>query len=269
MSLVVGGRLRRRPRGPAAGPGRAGDSRAGRSSTISPSGRPVPGTLAIASCSRGSNGVPGRASMGVTPSLSSRTRSLRSMAAMPSNHGSSAIDRRSRLDGAVEVVGEAQDLADEVLGGEAEVALALLGGPPLEVQELGALALEARPGTRRPPWSRRRARRSGPRSAASRAVGETSISSARSSARVRRRSGIEVVHQFVHQAGHEADRADRLGIAHAGRARGRRPRRSPDRAGRTAPGRARRRASRPARSRAPMKTWIVPEPATLPTSSPR
>ena len=32
------------------------------------------------------------------------------------------------VDGAVEVVGERQHLADEVLAGEAELALALLGG---------------------------------------------------------------------------------------------------------------------------------------------
>ena len=42
----------------------------------------------------------------VTPSLSRSRRSLRSMAAMPSNQGSSAIDVGSRLDGAVEVVGD-------------------------------------------------------------------------------------------------------------------------------------------------------------------
>ena len=70
------------------------------------------GHVAIASCSRGSNGRPGVASMAVTPSLSSRSRSLRSMAAMPSNHGSVGDRLRPRLDGAVEVVGDGQHLAD-------------------------------------------------------------------------------------------------------------------------------------------------------------
>src|SRR5688500_2376762 len=49
---------------------------------------------------------------------------------------------RSSLDGPVEVVREVEDLADEVLGREPEVALALLGGPALEVEELRALALQ-------------------------------------------------------------------------------------------------------------------------------
>ena len=49
---------------------------------------------------------------------------------------------RSRVDRPVEVVGQHQHLADEVLAGEPEVALALLCGPPLEVEELGTLALE-------------------------------------------------------------------------------------------------------------------------------
>ena len=102
----------------------------------------MPGTLAIASCSRGSNWRPGDASIEVTPSLSSSVRSFRSMAAMPSNHGSSAIDRRPRLDGPVEVVGDGQHLADEVLAGKAEVAHPLLGRAPLEVLELGPFALE-------------------------------------------------------------------------------------------------------------------------------
>src|SRR5919106_602086 len=69
-------------------------------------------------------------------------------------------------------------------------------------------------------------------------VGETSISSARSWARVRwvvmarvSRSGVagmwrawgscvQVVDQLVHQARHEADRADRLGVRHPGRPEG-------------------------------------------------
>jgi hypothetical protein len=49
---------------------------------------------------------------------------------------------RAGVDGPVEVVRDRQDLADEVLASQTEVALALLGGPSLEVQEFGALALE-------------------------------------------------------------------------------------------------------------------------------
>ena len=107
------------------------------------------------------------------------------MAAMPSNQGSPAIDCRAGLDGAVEVVGDGQDLADEVLGGEAEVALALLGGPPLEVQELGALALEGGQvlvGLRLAAASRSAGQRLDLGDAGR--VGEMSISSMRSWARV-------------------------------------------------------------------------------------
>src|SRR5829696_5184809 len=66
-----------------------------------------------------------------------------------------AIDRRDALepgvslqapggvrDGAVEVVREVQDLADEVLPGEAGVALTLHRSAPSEVGELGAFTLE-------------------------------------------------------------------------------------------------------------------------------
>ena len=102
----------------------------------------MPGTLAIASCSRGSNGVPGAAS------IVGHALALEELAELAVD-GGDALEPRvcgdrlgSRLDGAVEVVGEGQDLADEVLAGEAEVAHALLGRAPLEVLELGALALE-------------------------------------------------------------------------------------------------------------------------------
>ncbi|MEJ7696017.1 MAG: hypothetical protein WKF78_05170 [Candidatus Limnocylindrales bacterium] len=61
---------------------------------------------------------------------------------MPSNHGFRRDRLGTLLDGQVEVVGEGHDLADEVLGGKAEIALAVLRGAPLEVEELRALALE-------------------------------------------------------------------------------------------------------------------------------
>ncbi len=50
---------------------------------------------------------------------------------------------RAVVDGEVEVVGERQDLPDEVLAGQAEHRLALLARPAPVVAELGALALEA------------------------------------------------------------------------------------------------------------------------------
>ena len=86
---------RRRPRSPAGGPGPGCGSRAG-ARRQSPSGCLVPGRLTSASCSRGSNGVPALTSIGLTPSLSSRRRSLRSMAAMPSTHGSPASPSAGR-----------------------------------------------------------------------------------------------------------------------------------------------------------------------------
>ena len=102
----------------------------------------MPGTLAIASCSRGSNGVPGSAGIGAhTLALEQRSQL--------------AVDRRHALepgilgdglgtcvDGPVEVVGHREHLADEVLTRQTEIALTLLGRPPLEVEELGALALQ-------------------------------------------------------------------------------------------------------------------------------
>src|SRR4051794_39642494 len=49
---------------------------------------------------------------------------------------------RTRLDRAVEVVGKVEDLADQILAGETEVAHPLLGRAPSEVLELGAFALK-------------------------------------------------------------------------------------------------------------------------------
>ena len=148
-------------------------------------GPPVPGTLTMASCSRGSNARPGAASMRLTPSDS---RSVAQLAV----DGRDALEprvvgdgRRPGLDGPVEVVGDGQDLADQVLVGQAEVAVALLGRAALEVEELGALALERRRGSpRRSAGSRPAAAWSTSMSARS-VVGETSISSTRACARVR------------------------------------------------------------------------------------
>ena len=64
------------------------------------------------------------------------------MAEMPSNHGVTGDLVGPGLDGQVEVVGDGQDLAQQVLAGEAGVALALLGRAAPEVLELGALALQ-------------------------------------------------------------------------------------------------------------------------------
>ena len=73
-------------------------------------GRPVPGTLAIASCSRGSNGVPGSASIG------GHALALEEQAQLAVD-GGDALEpgvvgdrRRAGLDGPVEVVGEARTL---------------------------------------------------------------------------------------------------------------------------------------------------------------
>ena len=139
---VGAGRPRRRRPSPGAGPGRGSGSRAGARSRSLPSGWPDPGTDTIASCSRGSNGAPGATSIGVTPSLSRSSRSFRSIAATPSAHGSSASAVRPGLDRPVEVVGQRHDLAQQTVGGQTGVALALVGGPAPEVLELGALALE-------------------------------------------------------------------------------------------------------------------------------
>ena len=185
----------------------------------------------------------------VTPSLSSRARSLRSMAAMPSNQRVVRDRRRPRLDGPVEVVGDGQHLADagprrRGRGRAAAPRSCGAGSSGTPRARAGA-----RRGTRRPlacAASRSVVRAS---ISASSSVGEMSISSTRSWARVRRRSGIQVIHQFIHQAGDEADRADRLGVATSASGRGRRRRRSPGPVGRTAPGRARRRACRAAGSR--------------------
>jgi hypothetical protein len=99
------------------------------------------GTLAIASCSRGSNGRPAPRRSRVTPSLSSSRRACDRWPRCPRTRVL-GDRRRSRLDGTVEVVGEHEHLADEVLAGEPEVAHPLLGRAPLEVLELGPLALE-------------------------------------------------------------------------------------------------------------------------------
>ena len=82
----------RRPRGPGAGRGRAVDSRDGRSRRSRLRAGRCRGRRRWPRVRADRRRCPGAASMGVTPSLSSRTRSLRSMAAMPSNQGSSAID---------------------------------------------------------------------------------------------------------------------------------------------------------------------------------
>ena len=87
-------------------------------------------------------GVPGPASIGGHALALEEGAQLAIDGADALEPGVAGDRLRTRLDGEVEVVGEGQDLADEVLGGETQVALALLGGAALEVEELGALALE-------------------------------------------------------------------------------------------------------------------------------
>src|SRR3954447_5951180 len=186
------------------------------SSTISPSGRSVPGTFAIASCSRGSKDRPGDASMALTPSLSRSVRSFRSMAAMPSNHGSAATES-----------GRASMARSK---SSASVSTFRMRSSPARPRSRIRSSVVRRLkfwNSARSRWSA--ARYSSPvctaasRSAANAsiwatsAVGETSISSARSCARVLGRSGIEMVHQFIHEAGHEPHRADGLGVGHTRR----------------------------------------------------
>ena len=222
MSVVVSARrvaARRRPRGPAAGPGRAGDSRAGSARRSRPRAARCRARWRWPRARAGRTACPARASIGGHALALEQVAQL----AVDGARRPRTTGRRRSIAGRasmaqVEVVGEAQDLADEVLGGEAEVALALLGGPALEVEELGPLALQGEQvlvGLRLARPSRSAVRDS---MSASSVVGETSISSARSSARACEWLGIQVIHQLVHQAGHEADRADGLGIAHARRA---------------------------------------------------
>ena len=110
-----------------------------------PRARPVPGTLAIASCSRGiERRARARPRSGVTPSLSSSARSLRSIAAMPSTQRSSASSAGRVVDRAVEVVGDGEHLADAGPRRRARASRSRSSvGPAPVVAELGALALEA------------------------------------------------------------------------------------------------------------------------------
>ena len=150
----------------------------------------------------------------------------------------------------------------QVLAREAEVALPLLGAAAPEVLELGALALEGAEVLVAARGGRLPARSSAVSMSASSLAGrdvDLVAPACCGRAVFGRVSGIQVVHQFVHQAGHEPDRADRLGIAPSASARGRRRRRSPGPGGRTGRGRATRRASRSGAFSWPMKTWIRPE----------
>ena len=132
---------RRRPRGPAGGRGRGADSRAGSPRRSRLRAGPVPGPSVMASCSRGSNGRPRVASMELHALRLEQEPQL-------------AIDRGDALDPGV--VGDlagvrsmarskssaTAGLAEQVLVGEAGVALPLLGRPAPEVREVGAFALQ-------------------------------------------------------------------------------------------------------------------------------
>ena len=233
-----------------------------------PSGRPVRGPARAPRAGAGRTATPNETSIGVTPSLSSSSRSFRSMAAMPSAHGSPASPRvgprspgRSRRRG--------DHLADQTSLARPGVALALLRGAALEVLELGAFALEAGRGTRRPGCrAASRSALSGSISATS-LVGETSIASMRcwlgsrgivlvlSAWRVRRRGGRRARSSGRTRSGRCRWPGDRPSVS----ARGRRRRR---RRGRAAIGREDERDVvhlGGAFSR-PMNTWTRPAPAT-------
>ena len=96
----------------------------------------------MASCSRGSNGRPGRRVDGGHAFALEQEAELAIDGGDALEPGVLGDRRRPRLDGAVEVVGDVEHLADEVLAGEPEVAHPLLARPPLEVLELGPFALE-------------------------------------------------------------------------------------------------------------------------------
>ena len=188
---VVSVRRRRRPRrprrrAPAGRPGRGAGSRAGSRSTISPSRRPgARAPMAMASCSRGSNGVPGAASI---------WRDALALEQRPQL----AIDGRDALDPGV--VGDRPPAGRRSPGRSRRRARAPCGsgprrarpsiasrssvGPAPVVRELGALALEAGEVLVGLCWAASRSAVSASMSASS-FVGETSISSARSWARVR------------------------------------------------------------------------------------
>src|SRR6476646_3895601 len=170
----------------------------------------------MASCSCGSNGRPGSASMGVTPSLSSRSRSLRSMAAMPSNQGSSATDagRASMARSKSSATAKTLRIRSSPASPSSRIRSSLVRRLKFWNSARSRWRADRYSSVVRIASSRSVVRAS---IWPSRAVGEMSISSARSSARVRGRSGIQVIHQFVHEAGHETDRADGLGIGHPGR----------------------------------------------------
>ncbi len=258
-------RSRRRATG--AGPGRGCDSRAGsRPRPRSRAGR-CPETWLSASCSRGSNGRPSGRRSGVTPSLSRSARSLRSIAAIPSSQAVSRASAGTWSMARSKSSASATTFARSDLVGEAEGLLPLLGRAPLQVRVVGLRALGqgqvlVGPGDRgvalggqgldlgQERRSRScRARRSAPRRASGGAVavllpGPALVAGRRGSAcDSPAGSGVEVVDEVVHQAGDEADRADRLRRSGGGWGPARRRRRRRRRVDRTAPGRARRRPS--------------------------
>src|SRR3954451_22851234 len=152
--------------------------------------------------------------MGDTPSLSSSARSFRSIALTPSNQGSAAT-----VSGRFSIARSKSSARARTLRIRSSAA-----SPRSRWRSSAVRRLKLR-NSARSRWSAARyssdcvvaAWSSAWRASisASSLVGEMSMSSVRSSARVRR-SGIEVVHQFVHQARHEANRADGLGVAHPG-----------------------------------------------------
>ena len=237
---------RRRPRGPAGGPGRAVDSRAGSARRSRPRGGRCRARWRWPRARADRTGCPARRRSSVTPSLSSSWRSLRSMTLTPSNQGSAAIES-----GRASMARSKSSARASTLRMRSSAARPRSRWRSSAVRRLkfrNSARSRCRALRYSSAWTREAS--AWPLSAsisASSRVGLMSISSARSWARVRW-LGIEVIHQFVHEARHEADRADGLGVAHPGRARGPRPRRSPGRAARTGPAPGTRRASRRAGS---------------------
>ena len=156
--------------------------------------------------------------------------------------------RRPGLDGPIEVVGDGQHLADEVLAGQAEIAHPLLGRPALEVLELRALALERHEVLLGHAGGLVALGRQGLDLADQRGRRDVDVVGAllRTGAAPLRHRGDPPIHSSGRR---RSARCRSPGNTTSVSARGRRPRRSPGPGGRTAPGRARRRACRAAGSR--------------------
>ena len=135
------GRHARSRRPPASRSTRASTRRS--STSPAPAGRRARSSRSSAAATSSATGSSGRPSIGRTPSLSSSARKLAVDGDQVLDPTVLAAIGRAVVDREVEVVGDRKHLADQVLAGEPEHLLALLGGPAPKVDELGSLPLEA------------------------------------------------------------------------------------------------------------------------------